>query len=1163
MVDQVLTGDPRETRKLLPDPRLMSGAGAGVAFQQQRELGEQLIRQAAQAPGAMLPDGQVSPFAAQGRVPPAYPIKEQPPEFSLGQMWADAFDRESIAGSILSDETLRGSRELEEGFDLIAWVKENDMWEHVETFINKNAFNRDMAMRVKAHIERQQEMDRRAAEAPLTSMTLSTVAALADPVTLPLLLVPGAMLIRGGIGTVRSGATAAKIAALAASEAAVAEGVLHLTQTERTLDETVYAISGSALLGALIGGAGARFLSKAELETYGSELGVAINRSPIALTAVARAQNLIGRSLREGEDPVRALELSMEEVQDPIARAVNKHIVKRLRLSPTGVLATSSSPTARAFMRRLADHLQTTGEAVGKTDGPSAEALRKGHQGQWGSLVSDLRDTRSQAVQSGARINYDYWKRWVGEAMRYGDNVPDHVKAEMQASKYANAGKTELDSVTRGAKRSREFFDDMFDRAIEAGVLKREDFPEGAPRDYLHRMFRDDKVTARADDFRFLIESWFRGGRSGATQKGPPVSGDEAKDISRAVFNRITGNPSVENLNLPPWLIADARGGARARTLSMPDNYEAVRTMPDGSSKTVRLSDFLENDIEVITGRYATVMGAEIALHKTFGSADLKVPLKQVEDEFAERITAASSVKEANRLQAERDRVLTNLGALRDRLRGTRNAPYEAGRVAAVNRMALTVMGMMRLPGVMISSLPDVATAIGRYGVAATLKPIIPAMRRMLREAAPFTGRAFSKYDYQLGGTAMERLNNHRIMGMMDLIEHNQTIGKAERAANKASQLFFTFTGLPHWTDAGKHYHGILATERVLSIAEALGRGREVKEVDLGWISNLGIRKSDAEDIVALMNAGVIRRDKDGLWEPRSGDWMDALDTIRGTQTREAIRADFKKRIKKAKAEDKDALRKARDDALVQERASRRDVMDNFRAALATEVDRGIVTPGIGDKPLIAEHPVSRHALQFKSFLLAANNRLLLSGLQGRKLWLAEHLVFGTMIGMFVAYYKLAERKGKKEADKLFDNTGEWLVQGLDRSGTMAVLFEANNIVDKYVSSGLSLQAVGGYLAGDEGDMQGQASRFANRNLGDLAGPIAGWMQDVLTVTGTLQQVYAPLPHQKERELRESDLNAFWRSLNPAAPVMNHPGLKWATPAIKEQVRETLGVEAR
>jgi hypothetical protein len=102
------------------------------------------------------------------------------------------------------------------------------------------------------------------------------------------------------------------------------------------------------------------------------------------------------------------------------------------------------------------------------------------------------------------------------------------------------------------------------------------------------------------------------------------------------------------------------------------------------------------------------------------------------------------------------------------------------------------------------------------------------------------------------------------------------------------------------------------------------------------------------------------------------------------------------------------------------------------------------------------------------------------------------------------------------------ESMGQWIVEGVDRSGLMSVIMEANNMAEKTVGfPGLSR------VLGD-GEV---TSRYRSRNtLGTLVGPLAGTVQDAASIgrsiatqevnRGDLKAVRRILPYQNIFYLR-------------------------------------------
>ncbi|WP_156385343.1 MULTISPECIES: hypothetical protein [unclassified Aureimonas] len=80
-----------------------------------------------------------------------------------------------------------------------------------------------------------------------------------------------------------------------------------------------------------------------------------------------------------------------------------------------------------------------------------------------------------------------------------------------------------------------------------------------------------------------------------------------------------------------------------------------------------------------------------------------------------------------------------------------------------------------------------------------------------------------------------------------------------------------------------------------------------------------------------------------------------------------------------------------------------------FYAAVLKDVRSTIVAKGVADVPVFAHKPIGRALLQFKTFSLASNQRVLMRGLQEDKSNLVGGIVAMTAMGAFTYWLKQME----------------------------------------------------------------------------------------------------------------------------------------------------------
>lgn len=220
-----------------------------------------------------------------------------------------------------------------------------------------------------------------------------------------------------------------------------------------------------------------------------------------------------------------------------------------------------------------------------------------------------------------------------------------------------------------------------------------------------------------------------------------------------------------------------------------------------------------------------------------------------------------------------------------------------------------------------------------------------------------------------------------------------------------------------------------------------------------------------------------------------------------------------------------------------------------YRAAINKDVDSIIVTKGVGDVPLLANTPLGRALLQFKSFAIASNQRVLIRGLQEDKARFVGGMVGMSIIGMFI--YWLKQKEAGREVS---NNPGTWIAEGLDRSGVFSVAFEINNALEKAGAPGAFTASAAMF---PESDQRQPASRYAVRStVGGLLGPSFGGATDAVGMLSLGFENARRLSAGEEPRVTPGDIGTA-RRLTPFASL---PYWRWfidgmLVPELKEGVR--------
>jgi hypothetical protein len=125
--------------------------------------------------------------------------------------------------------------------------------------------------------------------------------------------------------------------------------------------------------------------------------------------------------------------------------------------------------------------------------------------------------------------------------------------------------------------------------------------------------------------------------------------------------------------------------------------------------------------------------------------------------------------------------------------------------------------------------------------------------------------------------------------------------------------------------------------------------------------------------------------------------------------------------------------------------------------------------------------------MQFKSFGFAANQKVLISGLQQRDAMVASSAFLTLGLGGITYALKMATA-GRDISDK----PEVWVAEAIDRSGMLGFVGEVNGISEKVTGGRVGISA----LVGKE-----PLSRFTSRNaIGALLGPTFGTAEDMRQV---------------------------------------------------------------
>ncbi len=532
----------------------------------------------------------------------------------------------------------------------------------------------------------------------------------------------------------------------------------------------------------------------------------------------------------------------------------------------------------------------------------------------------------------------------------------------------------------------------------------------------------------------------------------------------------------------------------RDRLLSHPDGrvpYEQV-SFGKGSPFHKRtflieddlIGDFLEDDFLVLMRDYIRTMAPDVEVAREFDGLEMKDVWKGIAEEYRGKMQAAKTAKLRQKIDDRRRADEKDIRDVVAILRGTFVASSNPDSVfvrtgKAIRRVNILAFG----GGFMISSLPDVGSIVMANGITRTLgNGIVPLMTNL-------RGFKMAAREVKLAGAGWETVMSRRAASMVDVGDDFGRHSRFERGLERGTNTFFNLTLLNPWNSAVKQFAGVVTQTKILNAVRQLADGT-ISKGDLERLAAANIGKEDALRIAIQF---AQHGESDGS--------LRIANTLAWDMTSDGRRA-----------------------------------VDVFRQAVRKEADTIIVTPGVGDIPIWMNKEYGRMIGQFKSFSMAATQRVGLLRLQQRDLAALNGLFLSVGMGMFVYAFK-TKQAGRELADPSTpEGQAQWLREGIDRSGVVGFLGDVVNMAEK---AGVPI-VPGGY----------KASRYAARNLGSaIGGPSFGHLQTAGQLTRALAQ----------QDVNQSDMKTLRRIM----PYQNVFYLSRLFDEAERQTNEALGVPKR
>lgn len=564
------------------------------------------------------------------------------------------------------------------------------------------------------------------------------------------------------------------------------------------------------------------------------------------------------------------------------------------------------------------------------------------------------------------------------------------ARQEVRADKMTNISEQIADAEDLGRDALRSLIHDALDETITK-----------VQRINSRRAVRTERLRAQAEklapeDINARIKAIEDEGntRLASFNESVRVSGADSFDLATgtADFSRFAGEAADQVVNkilgtfirLPTVdVMQDLRGATLTRVLDVP---------------SADLAPWLEQDVEKLIRSHIMTMGPDIEIARKFqGTVNMdeilapmwdemkaaKEAVKTAVDKKGKPLSDAAQEKRTLEIDAKYLQYKKNLIAIHERLRHNFGLPTDPDGVAYRLGKFVSNMNVLRYMGmVTASSIPDMAQPILKYGLAHVFREaFIPMITN-------FKAFKMSAREGKYAGVATDSSLNTRPQAVLDIMDNLRRGSKFERGVEYATGKQGLLAGFNMWTDLQKMWTSVSANARLM---DSVARVMLKDDKKAGQIlAEVGIGPEEAAAIwqEALRVGGAEKHN--GVWLPNTESWQ------QGT----GLRA--------------------------------------YRAALAREVNRTIVTPGV-ERPIWTNQTQTGRLLsQFKSFTFASTQRTMMAGLQQRDLRYVQGVTASVALGA-MSYY-VASLASSDAYEKMIEATpSRWIDEAVARSGMLAV----------------------------------------------------------------------------------------------------------------------------
>jgi hypothetical protein len=446
-------------------------------------------------------------------------------------------------------------------------------------------------------------------------------------------------------------------------------------------------------------------------------------------------------------------------------------------------------------------------------------------------------------------------------------------------------------------------------------------------------------------------------------------------------------------------------------------------------------SGFIESDVNNWMEHYVSRTAPIIETARMFGDPKADGYINKLfDDTWMQSLDLMiTDPKKAEAMQKEAVRLRTAMQDLRDIVHGTWALPDNPD---AITPRILRILRNFNVLGAMgrsvLMAFGDIGNVIISQGFARSLSYAVENYASGISDGGIFLIRK----EVELAGAVSEVVLGMRYAAMTDFgkavgssIKHPR-LSAFEQGLSDASKRFFLYNLLGPWTDMAKKFSGGMLQSRLIENS-VLWRDGRLSKSEITIMGRLGINRAQAEQFADEWESseGLMHK---SMYIANTGEWA----------SKSAVRA--------------------------------------FRAAMNTEINRMIPTPGAVDKPkTLLKSEWWKMIGQYRGFSIAATHRIMGAGLHSGAAARFSGAVSMLAIAMIV--------DSSKRPDYMQMPIEEQIFRAVELSGITGIFLDLNDTIERITAGAVGIRPMFGM------DIRERNPNWSNR-MGTLGAVPNQWL---------------------------------------------------------------------